>query len=131
MSLIHYEPWSLLDRLAQNSAPQSFVPAVDVFEEQDRYVVRVDLPGVSRDQIEIVAENGVLTLKGERKAAPAKPEDGYSRIERTNGSFVRRFTLPKAAQAESIKATHTNGVLEMIIPKQPKPEPHRIDVQAA
>jgi len=133
MTIVRYGPWSLFDRVSrQGTDPSvSFIPAVDVLEEKDRYIVRADLPGVSRDDIEVTADDGVLTLKGERKTEAHSAEEGFSRTERVSGSFVRRFTLPETAQAEGIKATHVNGVLEVTIPKQAKPEARRINVEAA
>ena len=109
----------------------AWIPSVDVHEEAERYVVRADLPGVSPDDIEITAEAGVLTLKGERKVNGQQSEGNYQRVERVAGNFVRRFTLPEAAQTDGIKANHVNGVLEVSIPKQVKPEPRRIKVEAA
>ena len=108
----------------------AWIPSVDVHEEAERYVVRADLPGVSPNDIEITAEAGVLTIKGERKGG-TQTEGNYQRVERVAGNFVRRFTLPEAAQTDAIKATHVNGVLELSIPKQVKPEPRRIKVEAA
>jgi HSP20 family protein len=134
MTIVRYEPWSLVDRLTrqfETSRTVAFIPSVDVHEEADRYVVRADLPGVGKDDIEITAEAGVLTIKGERKSEKQQSEGSYQRVERVAGSFVRRFTLPDAAQTDAIKATHVNGVLELSIPKQPKPEVRRIKVEAA
>ncbi|MEJ0006525.1 MAG: Hsp20/alpha crystallin family protein [Steroidobacteraceae bacterium] len=121
MTFVRYEA-------ARNVA---WIPSVDVHEETERYVVRADLPGVSPDDIEITADAGVLTIKGERKASAEKAENSYQRVERVAGNFVRRFTLPEAAQTDAIKATHVNGVLELSIPKQAKPEVRRIKVEAA
>jgi len=134
MTIVRYEPWSLVDRLTrqfETARTVAWIPSVDVHEEADRYVVRADLPGVNPDDIEITAEAGVLTLKGERKVSDQASEGSYQRIERVTGNFVRRFTLPEAAQTDAIKATHVNGVLELSIPKQVKPEPRRIKVEAA
>ena len=134
MTIVRYEPWSLVDRLTrqfETARTVAWIPSVDVHEEADRYVVRADLPGVNPDDIEITAEAGVLTLKGERKVSEQASEGSYQRIERVTGNFVRRFTLPEAAQTDAIKATHVNGVLELSIPKQVKPEPRRIKVEAA
>ncbi len=94
----------------------AWIPSVDVHEE-------ADLPGVSPDDIEITADAGVLTIKGERKANVPHADGNYQRVERVAGNFVRRFTLPESAQTDAIKATHTNGVLELFIPKQVKPRP--------
>jgi HSP20 family protein len=130
MTIVRYEPWRLVNRFhrdfgrlfdeavddgAASGAP-SWLQPVDVREEENRFVVQVDLPGVDKKDIEITADRGVLTIKGER-------------AER--GTFVRRFTLPDTAQADAISARHTNGVLEVAIPKQPQAQPKRIDVQAA
>ncbi len=115
----------------ETARPVAWIPSVDVHEEAERYVVRADLPGVSPDDIEITAEAGVLTIKGERKAATTQTENSYQRVERVAGNFVRRFTLPEAAQTDAIKATHLNGVLELSIAKQVKPEARRIKVEAA
>jgi HSP20 family protein len=122
MTIVRYEPWS---------RTVAWIPSVDVHEEAERYVVRADLPGVAKDDIEITADAGVLTIKGERKSEKQQSEGSYQRVERVAGSFVRRFTLPDAAQTDAIKATHVNGVLELSIPKQPKPEVRRIKVEAA
>jgi HSP20 family protein len=118
-------------RYLETARNVAWIPSVDVHEEAERYVVRADLPGVSPDNIEITADAGVLTIKGERKASTQQTENSYQRVERVAGNFVRRFTLPEAAQTDAIKATHVNGVLELSIPKQVKPEARRIKVEAA
>src|SRR5277367_6836677 len=92
MTIVRYEPWSLVDRLTrqfETAHTVAWIPSVDVHEEAERYVVRADLPGVSPDDIEITAEAGVLTLKGERKASAQKTEGSYQRVERVAGNFVR------------------------------------------
>ncbi|HTT43777.1 MAG TPA: Hsp20/alpha crystallin family protein [Steroidobacteraceae bacterium] len=144
MAILRYEPWALVSRLheqldkALNQSADSFdtanvswIPQVDVREEAERFVVTADLPGVEGKDIEITAEKGVLTVRGERRSETKSEKDGYTRIERASGSFLRRFTLPETADAESIKATHVNGVLELSIPKRPQAQPRRISVQAA
>src|ERR1700761_8719581 len=106
MTIVRYEPWSLVDRLTrqfETSRTVSFIPSVDVHEEADRYIVRADLPGVSSDDIEITADAGVLTIKGERKVKSEQTEGSSQRVERLAGNFVRRFTLPDAAQTDAIK----------------------------
>lgn len=146
MTLTRYEPWTAMSRLHQqldqlfgdtfgtpaaaSASNVAWVPAVDVHEEQDRFVVRADLPGVEQKDIEITAEDGILTIRGERRSERRESDSGYERIERTSGTFLRRFTLPETAQADAIKAKHVNGVLEVSIPKQPKIEPRRIKIDA-
>jgi HSP20 family protein len=106
------------------------VPRVDIHEEKDRFVVLADVPGVDPKDIDITAENGVLTVRGERKVEKRETENGYERIERVAGTFLRRFTLPEGANTEQIKAKQTNGVLEVTIPKTPAVQPRRISVDA-
>ena len=146
MTLVSYEPWSLFNRLhrqldqtinkttaVEASAPSvSWIPRVDIYEEAERFVVLADVPGVEPKDIDITAENGVLTIRGQRNSEKKDTDkNGYERIERTSGSFLRRFTLPESANTESIKAKQTNGVLEVSIPKQPQVQPRRISVEAA
>ena len=128
MTIVRYEPWALVRRLQQSV---SWIPSVDVHEANDRFVVRADLPGVDPKDIEITAEHDTLTLRGERRAEKTSEGDNAHRVERVAGTFVRRFTLPANARLDAITATHTHGVLEVSIPKEPKPEPRRIKVEAA
>jgi HSP20 family protein len=128
MNVAARDHWSPLNRFSRDldvffgspSTAVSFVPAVDVREEKDRFVVAADLPGVTPADIEVTAEKGVLTLRGERKAEKREPAAGYERLERVSGSFTRRFALPENVQADAIKARFTHGVLEVSIPKQPE-----------
>ncbi|HVN46457.1 MAG TPA: Hsp20/alpha crystallin family protein [Steroidobacteraceae bacterium] len=141
MTIVHYEPWALVSRLQRqlhralgegaDGATVSWIPRVDVREEAERFVVAADLPGVERKDIEITAEKGVLTIKGERRSEQKDSRDGYQSVERATGTFLRRFTLPESVDAEAIKATHVNGVLELSIPKRPTAQPRRISVEAA
>jgi len=148
MTLVSYEPWSLVNRLHRQldqvfnrttgtpeavSAPSvSWIPRVDIYEEAERFVVLADVPGVDAKDIEITAENGVLTIRGERRSEKKdQDKNGYERIERTSGSFLRRFTLPESANTETITAKQANGVLEVSIPKHPQVQPRRISVAAA
>jgi HSP20 family protein len=141
MTIVRYEPWTLVSRFARHldqslgesadSASVSWIPNVDVHEEAERFVVVADVPGVEGKDIEITAEKGVLTIKGERHSQKKSSQDGFERVERAAGSFLRRFTLPESADAEAIKATHANGVLEITIPKRAQEQPRRISVQAA
>jgi HSP20 family protein len=141
MTLIRYQPWAFVSRFQRefdralgesaDSASVSWIPHVDIREEEERFVVVADLPGVEGKDIEITAEKGVLTVKGERRSEKKTAKDGFESVERATGTFLRRFTLPESADAEAIKATHVNGVLEVAIPKRPQEQPRRITVQAA
>ena len=139
MTVLRYEPWALLNRLHreldqtfENAARDaSWSPAVDIHEEAGRFVVHADLPGVKPGDIEITADKGVLTLRGARNFEQRQDDGHYSRVERVTGKFVRSFTLPENVQTDAIKASFKDGVLELTIPKVAKPEPRRIEVQAA
>jgi len=139
MNIAIREPWSLLTRLNRDldgflgtdAGTVAFIPAVDVQEEKDRFVVKADLPGVRPEDIEVTAEKGILTLRGERKAEKKDKAEGYERLERVSGSFTRRFQLPENVQADAIKARFTHGVLEVAIPKQPEVAAKRVVVEAA
>lgn len=145
MTLIRYEPWHVVDRLhrqidqifgdsfaapaANGEQSVNWVPTVDIHEEADKFVVKADLPGVTPADISITAENRVLTLRGQRRFEHRENQKGFERLERVEGSFLRRFTLPANVQDDQIKARHVNGVLEVTIPKMPTPEPRRISIE--
>ena len=139
MTIVRYEPWALFGRLQRQldqpfvdtDASISWIPRVDVREETERFVVAADLPGVEGKDIEVTADEGVLTIRGQRGSEKKAAGEGCERVERASGTFLRRFTLPESANAEAIKATHVNGVLEVSIPKRPQAQPRRIEVQAA
>jgi HSP20 family protein len=146
MAIVRYEPWAVVNRLHQSldqffnetlSSPEAssspsvaWVPRVDIHEEKDRFVVLADVPGVEPKDIDITAEKGVLTVRGERRAEKRVTDNGYERIERVSGTFLRRFTLPEGANTESITAKQTNGVLEVTIPKTPAVQPRRISIDS-
>lgn len=141
MNLQRFEPFGLinalnrdLDRFATRrlAAPDTdWRPAVDIVEEDERFLVRADLPGVATDDIDVQMENGLLTVAGERRRERADDADGVRRYERRVGRFARRFTLPESADAERITARSVNGTLEITIPKQPENAARRIAVEAA
>jgi len=105
-----------------------WVPAVDVKEETERFVIHADLPGVDPAAIDITLEKGILTIKGERPALAPAEAKSYRRVERPAGTFYRRFTLPESADAGHIEASCRNGVLEVNIPKREKEKARRIAV---
>jgi len=139
MTVVRYEPWSLLNRLRReiddtfetSARDASWTPAVDIHEEAKQFVVHADLPGVTAKDIEITAEKGVLSLRGVRNFEQRNDDGHYSRIERVCGKLVRTFTLPENVATDQINAKFKDGVLELTIPKIAKAEPRRIEVQAA
>ena len=145
--LVRHDPWSLvnrlhgdLDRLFLNRAHHTpdtdhgtvtdWVPAVDIKEEAERFVIHADVPGVKADDIEITMEDGILTLRGARDTEAREEDDGCRRIERVRGQFFRRFTLPDTANTEEIAAATRHGVLEISIPKQARVTARKIAVTA-
>ena len=140
--MTRYEPWSLLNQLqkelersfeggrggTETAATAEWTPAVDIKEEAGRYVLWADLPGVSPDAIDIMMENGILTLKGERETEAKAGREALKRVERVYGTFYRRFSLPDTADAEGISARSSNGVLEISIPKKAAVQPKKIVV---
>ena len=144
MALVTYEPMNVLnqlrremDRLFETEQPSGgmvtaadWVPAVDIKETDKAFIITADVPGVDPKDIEVNMENGVLTIRGERKEEKEEEKEGYKRIERVRGTFYRRFTLPDTADAEKISARSKNGVLEITIPKQEKVQPRKIEVEA-
>ena len=149
MNITRFEPWSLfdvmqrdLDRMAgrriayadrddNGHSVADWVPAVDVVEQKDRFVLRADVPGVKPEDIDVNMENGVLSVSGQRAEETTEEAEGIRRIERLSGRFYRRFTLPETANAEAISAKSANGILEVVIPKQPEIKARRITVEAA
>ncbi len=148
MSLVRYEPWGLLNQLhgeinrlfdarvpsygddRDQLATSDWVPAVDIREEGDRYLIHADVPGVNPEDIEVNMENGVLSIRGQRESETSEEREGYKRVERVRGSFFRRFSLPDTADGDAISAKCKDGVLEIAIPKQAKVMPRRIKVES-
>lgn len=108
---------------------QDWMPAVDVKEDGKAYLIKADIPGVAAKDVEVTLENGVLTIRGERKSEHKEERDNYHRIERFSGSFSRRFTLPDAADGDGVEAEMKNGVLKLRIPKQEKAVSRRIEIK--
>ncbi len=118
-----------LGRDASTVETSQWVPAVDIHEEQGRFVVEADVPGVSPEDIEVTMENGVLSIRGERKHEAVSEEGGVRRVERARGMFYRRFSLPDSADPNAIKARGSNGVLIIEIGKRETALPRRIPVE--
>ena len=140
-----YEPWQALRRMqydlsrvlnegektgedGSSIATSLWTPAVDIKEEESQFVLLADVPGVDPKSIDVTMEAGVITIKGERKAASDESKNGFHRIERRYGTFYRRFSLPDYADADKITAKCDNGVLKVTVPKQAKAQPKRITV---
>lgn len=140
MSMMRYEPWSLIDQLRremeqrqgeeQTSTASDWVPSVDIKEDGEGFTITADVPGVDPKDIDVSAEDGVLTIKGERESEKREEKENYKRVERVYGSFYRRFTLPDSADTTNISAKSTHGVLTITIPKSEKVQPRKISVDS-
>jgi HSP20 family protein len=145
MAIVRYEPFSLLNQLQRevnrlfdtsrfsdeesSVAASDWVPAVDIKEEDDRFIIQADLPGVDPKDIEITMENGILTLKGQRISETKEETEKYKRMERVRGTFLRRFSLPETVAADKIAAKSKNGVLEVVVPKGSVAQSRKINVE--
>jgi HSP20 family protein len=105
-----------------------WIPAMDLVEEGDHFVLRADLPGVSEEDVNIELEDNVLTVSGERKSEHGESREGYHRVERVAGRFARSLTLPDGVDPESIQARFENGVLTVRIPKPEQRKPRRVAI---
>jgi HSP20 family protein len=108
----------------------SWVPAVDVAETQDRFVITAELPGVKPEEVDISVENSILMIQGERRFYEETKEEDYHRIERRFGSFARSVTLPSTADPEGIQASFDEGVLRIEVPKKEEAKPRKIQIKA-
>lgn len=114
-----------------NVVTSQWAPRVDIREEEKRFVILADVPGVDPQTIEIDMDKGILTIKGERKLDPSDEQSAkFTRVERAQGNFHRRFALPDSADADAVSATGKFGVLEISIPKKPETTPRRITINA-
>jgi HSP20 family protein len=146
MSIARYQTWGhnprfqeqmkqVFDRfLGEDETDQSNVvtsqwtPRVDIKEEEKRFVILADIPGVEPKDIEISMDKGILSIKGERKSETTEQSSKLSRSECSYGAFYRRFALPDSADADGISANGKHGVLEISIPKRPETTPRRINI---
>jgi HSP20 family protein len=105
-----------------------WAPSVDIYEDKDRLVLKADLPGINEKDISLDVDGNRLTLNGERRMEKETKEENYHRIERAYGQFVRSFTLPNTIDADGIKATYKNGVLEVSLPKKEEVKPKHVSI---
>jgi HSP20 family protein len=111
-----------------NGMTRRWIPAMDLVETAEHFILKADLPGMSESDITLEVENNVLTLAGERKTEHEAEAEGYYRIERASGAFSRSLTLPEGIDAEAVTATFDSGVLEVRIPKPANPKPRRVQI---
>ena len=145
MALIRWEPARELNSLqsemnrlfntffgdapaTESGGLRRWVPAMDLLETDDHFVLRADLPGMTESDVKIELEDTVLTVSGERRAEHEDEKEGYHRVERAFGGFSRTLTLPKGVDPEGISASFDKGVLEVRIPKPEERKPRRIEI---
>jgi len=145
MSIVRYEPfsWNQFQREIENMFNRSneqavgdsaittsaWIPAVDIKEEINKFIIEADIPGVAPEEVDITIGNNVLTIKGERSSNNEIERDKYKRVERTHGSFYRRFSLPDTADLDNVSANGKNGVLLITIPKREVALDRKIEVK--
>jgi HSP20 family protein len=105
-----------------------WIPAMDLVETADDFVLRADLPGLTEQDVNIELEDNVLTVSGERKAEHEQRKEGYYRVERSSGSFSRTLTLPEGVDPQSVRASFDRGVLEVQIPKPQQRKPSKVAI---
>ncbi len=146
MAMTRYEPWTMLNQLhnqlnrvwerefesngTTSAATADWIPPADIEEYKDRFVLKLDVPGVDVSAVDITLDQGVLSVSGERVHDAGAQGVERSRSERPHGRFHRRFTLPDTVDANGVHAAGRNGIIEVTIPKQPKAQPRRIQVSA-
>jgi HSP20 family protein len=106
----------------------SFIPAVDVYEDEKKVVLKLEVPGIEEKDLDVSVENNVLTVKGERKFEKEEKEENFHRIERRYGSFYRAFTLPSTVDTENVNAKYEAGILKLELQKKPEAQPKQIKV---
>lgn len=151
MSIVRYQPWNRLQASAfqnelshfftnhrgaaansdnnDNSQSKNWVPAVDIRETEEAFILHSDIPGVRLEDISVDLENGLLTIKGERTSTSTEDSDSYTRIERFSGEFERKFNLPDSANPEKVSARYNDGVLVVSISKKAALQARKIKIE--
>jgi len=106
----------------------SFAPAVDVYEDEHKVTLKIEVPGIDEKDIDVRVENNTLTVHGERKIEKEEKEENYRRVERQYGSFTRTFNLPTSVDSEHVSANYDKGVLKIALPKKAEAKPNQIKV---
>lgn len=107
---------------------RGWTPLIEMFEKEDTFIVKADLPGMKKEEIDISVVGDTLTIKGERKTESEVKEEDYHFCERSYGSFMRSITLPTTVDVKKIKASYEDGVLEISLPKAPEVKPKKVEI---
>ncbi|MDR3745193.1 MAG: Hsp20/alpha crystallin family protein [Acidobacteriaceae bacterium] len=107
----------------------SFIPPVDIYEDAQQLVLKLEVPGIKQENLDVSVENQMLTIKGERKMETDQKEENFHRIERSYGSFTRSFTLPQTVDSAAVKASYDAGVLTITMAKKEAAKPKQVKVE--
>jgi HSP20 family protein len=114
---------------SEGAAIGAWTPAVDVYEDENAFVIKLDLPEIKREDVKVTLDKNVLTISGERKLENEEKRERYHRVERSYGKFFRSFTLSPNANAEAVSAEFKDGVLRLVVPKKEEAKPKEIQVE--
>ena len=130
---MHRDLDRMFDRLrgdtTDDGQTSTWLPAVDIVEKENEFEVRVELPGMKKDDVKITLVDDVLTIRGEKKQQAETKEENYHRSERSYGMFQRSFTLPSSVKGEKIEATYVDGLLSLTLPKKEEAKSREIEVK--
>ena len=143
MRLTRWEPFREMDELLKGFTPflgrmpmtrpaeglEEFMPLADIVERDKEYLIKVDLPEVRKEDVKVLFDDGVLTIKGERKFEKDEKGDNYHRLERTFGTFARSFTLPANVKTDKVEASFKDGVLTVTLPKAEEAKPRQVEIK--
>jgi HSP20 family protein len=124
-----FNDFSLPEGEQESLAMGSFIPPVDIYEDAHQLVLKLEVPGIKQDALDVHVENQTLTVKGERKFEKDEKEENFHRIERRYGSFVRTFTLPQTVDTGEVKASYDAGVLTISLAKKEAAKPKQVKVE--
>jgi HSP20 family protein len=126
-----FENWDVSGNGKDQLASGTFVPAVDVYEDEHSVVLKLEVPGINEEDLKVSLENNTLTITGERKFEKEEKEENFHRIERRYGSFTRTFRLPNAVDSEKVEAGYDKGILKVTLAKKAEAKPRQIKVATA
>jgi HSP20 family protein len=126
-----FNDFALPEGEQESLAMGNFIPPVDVYEDAQQLVLKLEVPGIRQEDLDVRVENQTLTIKGERKLEKDEKQENFHRIERRYGSFTRSFTLPQTVDTTAPKATYENGVLTIALPKKEAAKPKQVKVEIA
>lgn len=137
MAIVQWDPFGEITSLRQqmdrilgrHDSEQTFVPPVDVFENDGQIVIKAELPGIDPSDVEVSIDENVLSIRGERRFKEKTEQEGFYRIERRYGRFERYLPLPQGTDAEQIQASYDSGILDVRVPKPEQMKPRRLDIQ--